>query len=92
MTTADTTFTIPEHLRAPGTASGVIGVYPQAGGRWQARMRRRGKLVHLGSFATLPEAAAAVDDELRQRQRRLGLSLGRPARCSDGHPPTTIGT
>lgn len=39
--------------------SGVKGVYPTATGRYYAQLRRGGWCIHLGSFDTLEEAAAA---------------------------------
>ncbi len=38
---------------------GVRGVYYQANGRFQARIRIRGKLWNLGTFDTIAEAKAA---------------------------------
>lgn len=39
-------------------ASGVKGVYPNRN-RWQAQIRRGGRMRHLGSFATIEEASEA---------------------------------
>lgn len=64
----------PEHLRAvshvvnvraqglrSNNTSGVRGVYwDSSRERWTATVRRDGRKVHLGRFATLDEAAAAV--------------------------------
>ena len=44
------------------TAAGYKGVYV-AGPRYEARMTRAGKQVHLGGFATAEEAALAIARE-----------------------------
>ena len=41
--------------------SGVRGVYPVVGSsRWWAGVRHNGKMIRIGSFATVPEAEAAA--------------------------------
>lgn len=39
--------------------SGVKGVYPNTGGHWIARLKLDGKIINLGTYDTIPEAAEA---------------------------------
>lgn len=48
--------------------TGVSGVYPSRSGGFTARIRDSGKLIHLGTFRTLEEAAKAR----REAEERLG--------------------
>lgn len=65
---------VVSQLRAPPRARGssrFLGVCRARNGKWQAKIRKAGKQVHLGLFATEQEAATAFD--------RHCLELGRPA-------------
>ena len=51
------------------SGSGLRGVYPSRRGRWEAQVRFDKKTYHLGTFDTVEEAAAVVQEA---REKRWG--------------------
>lgn len=45
-----------------GSATGVLGVYRRANGKFRATVRRDWKLYHIGTFSTAEEARLAVEE------------------------------
>lgn len=52
------------------SSTGLLGVYPRKNGKFQSMIRHEGKLINIGTFDTLEEAAAA---RLRKEQELWGI-------------------
>lgn len=68
--------------------TGFRGVYPQKPNRFQAQFRQaRSRLIHLGTFDTPQEAAAAWNEEARKRGRTWLNRIADRRKINLGHAP-----
>ena len=62
-----------DQKKVPPPASGFYGVYQRSTCSWQAKVTHHGKQVHVGSFSTPEEAAAAQDTAVRNHRYALAF-------------------